>query len=1021
MFCAIVAIVQERERERSHRMLSSSAYCSRNASSNLARRNILRSEPSSKRRESFVKGRFLSASQVCCSKIDDGEHPYSKSRITNPSVLAAEWRHLPSNEKEANTARLPLTLSPKAPVLNYLHHRPLATPTSNDILTLEERYWASGSNDTNRMLVSSIEYKVYQHCVEVVTAYLQPLQGRTTYSRNRNNQWMGGYSTSLMSHRAFSTKVNPPDTEEQQTSSSSPADSGTSAHPTTTANTSTKPVSPTKAPSSVEGFTVSSLATKGIDLTKWMIRTLFNFLIKSPGVIFHYLTHPKELNAKMVEFKEHAKKEAHHYWMGMKLLAADVRTARRLLVRTLNGSALTRRERKQLLRTTSDLFRLVPMSMFIIIPFMEFALPFALKLFPNMLPSTFQDSLKAEENMKRELQSRIAMAGFFQETLQDLAKEKKKQALKMVENNEADSTAAEFLGFLEKARTGEFLSPEVIIRFSKYFQDELTLDNLPRTQLVNLCKYMSITSYGSDPFLRFQLRHHIRSLKEDDQRILWEGIDSLTKIELSEACRERGMRSTGLSKEQYKAALQQWLDLSVNQNVPISLLIMSRSFFLFEPTSKTGQRGSVSGISDAISAMDKEVLNQVVLEVATPEERSRNPEVVKISLEVLEHENEKIKAEYEERQASKRKEEEKKKIEGEKKKIEQEQKKVVEEEKQREVQQQGVGKRVGDEIVKDEAVDVVPSPAAATKAVTEAKVMSSDAKASLSQPEREKKPDASEPEKEQEQTVSLSAEELNAIAQLISLSAVDSERTELERIKSAMMAGPDKAKTSNEGDKAQKNQEISDIAPEQITPIGKEATREVEKPLSQEDAEAKIAANVLKAEVEAAKASDAANVMDLSGGMTIKDEPGQPEPEKKSEEQPGDTKLDATMAQLKSKLEKMVGKIELQLSDVEMKIGNKMHFLDKDMDGLLTNEEVAQCLQLVLRRELTFDEAMAIANEMDTDQDGMFTVSELNKWIETNKIVKLAEQGRDAEVDKAIEKAREKLQKESSQTQETSN
>jgi LETM1 and EF-hand domain-containing protein 1 len=46
---------------------------------------------------------------------------------------------------------------------------------------------------------------------------------------------------------------------------------------------------------------------------------------------------------------------------------------------------------------------------------MEFALPFALKLFPNMLPSTFQDSLKEEEKMKRELQMRISMAGFFQE------------------------------------------------------------------------------------------------------------------------------------------------------------------------------------------------------------------------------------------------------------------------------------------------------------------------------------------------------------------------------------------------------------------------------------------------------------------------------------------------------------------------------------------------------------------------------------------------------------------------------
>ena len=55
------------------------------------------------------------------------------------------------------------------------------------------------------------------------------------------------------------------------------------------------------------------------------------------------------------------------------------------------------------------------MSMFLLIPFMEFALPFALKIFPNMLPSTFQDSLKSEVDMKRELKSRIAMAEFFQE------------------------------------------------------------------------------------------------------------------------------------------------------------------------------------------------------------------------------------------------------------------------------------------------------------------------------------------------------------------------------------------------------------------------------------------------------------------------------------------------------------------------------------------------------------------------------------------------------------------------------
>lgn len=144
-------------------------------------------------------------------------------------------------------------------------------------------------------------------------------------------------------------------------------------------------------------------------------KALMNFIMQIPGTTWFYITHPKEFKQKMQGFWELAKKEAHHYWIGSKLLYADVQTAYKMLARILQGSALTRRERKQLLRTVSDLFRLVPFSMFILIPFMEFALPFALRLFPNMLPSTFQDSLKAEENMKAELQSRIAMAQFFQE------------------------------------------------------------------------------------------------------------------------------------------------------------------------------------------------------------------------------------------------------------------------------------------------------------------------------------------------------------------------------------------------------------------------------------------------------------------------------------------------------------------------------------------------------------------------------------------------------------------------------
>jgi LETM1 and EF-hand domain-containing protein 1, mitochondrial len=338
---------------------------------------------------------------------------------------------------------------------------------------------------------------------------------------------------------------------------------------------------------------------------------LIGLFVRLPKATWHYIQNPSDFKAQYQRLKQVAKDELHHYWVGTKLLVADVRTARDLTRKTLHGNALTRRERNQLLRTVADLFRLIPFSMFLIIPLAEFALPFALKIFPNLLPSTFQDSLKAEENMKRELQSRLAMAQFFQETLEELAKEQKRKARKARKDSSSstatsaaatttsdsgsssssssdtssssssllhdqEDSAASMLDFLQKARNGEMLESSVIIRYAKYFQDDLTLDNMPRMQLMNMCKYMNIAPYGNDSFLRFQLRHRIRILKEDDQRILWEGIESLTKMELREACQERGMRSTGLSKDAYKYALQQWLDLSVQKNVSLVFFVVKR-------------------------------------------------------------------------------------------------------------------------------------------------------------------------------------------------------------------------------------------------------------------------------------------------------------------------------------------------------------------------------------------------------------------------------------------------------------
>ncbi len=40
-----------------------------------------------------------------------------------------------------------------------------------------------------------------------------------------------------------------------------------------------------------------------------------------------------------------------------------------------------------------------------------------------------------------------------------------------------------------------------IVKFAQLFNDELTLDNLERIHLVNLCRFVGIQPFGTDAFL----------------------------------------------------------------------------------------------------------------------------------------------------------------------------------------------------------------------------------------------------------------------------------------------------------------------------------------------------------------------------------------------------------------------------------------------------------------------------------------------------------------------------------------
>lgn len=55
------------------------------------------------------------------------------------------------------------------------------------------------------------------------------------------------------------------------------------------------------------------------------------------------------------------------------------------------------------------------------------------------------------------------------------------------------------------------------MRFSKLFEDELTLEHLERPQLVALCKLLELQPIGTNNLLRFQLRLRLRTIRADDE------------------------------------------------------------------------------------------------------------------------------------------------------------------------------------------------------------------------------------------------------------------------------------------------------------------------------------------------------------------------------------------------------------------------------------------------------------------------------------------------------------------------
>ncbi|SCV69028.1 BQ2448_2048 [Microbotryum intermedium] len=474
------------------------------------------------------------------------------------------------------------------------------------------------------------------------------------------------------------------------------------------------------------------------------------------------------------------KKEASHYWHGTKLLGKEIRISARIQGKLLGGKKLTRRERRQLKRTTQDLLRLIPFSVFLIVPFMELLLPVALKLFPNMLPSTFTDKFKEDEKKRKLLKVRLEMAKFLQETIRETG-------VKSADKIKESETFKEF--FRKVRSTGESPTTDEVVKVAELFEDDLTLDNLSRPQLVSMCRYMNINAFGTDNFLRYTIRSRMRQIKEDDtvsadsictlvhcelnlplyftwnQSIAAEGISVLSYSELQHACQSRGIRTIGVSEEHLRSELSQWVDLHVNRGLSGTLLILSKAFAFNRGVRETAGVDKdaeadeiMRSLKDTLASLPDNLLNEAELEV------SSDSASYKQRLEVLQQQEELI--EDEEEQETK--ETEARKLKKEAEEAAKEQAKQEELEKKRLESEEKEKLKVGEE--KEQAGEMLPQ--AEVEAATKA-----DAEPLVTEPEGE----VTNPE-----DVRMTSEQVSELGQALEIlsakSSVMKEREELKKL-----------------------------------------------------------------------------------------------------------------------------------------------------------------------------------------------------------------------------------------------
>ncbi|KAG8345471.1 putative LETM1 like protein [Trypanosoma vivax] len=255
-----------------------------------------------------------------------------------------------------------------------------------------------------------------------------------------------------------------------------------------------------------------------------------------------------------------------HLYHGFRLFFLNTRLAWKYSRQLKAGVALTRRERLLLESATKDLLRLVPFSFFILIPFSELLLPVALKMFPDLIPSTFETKSQGRNRIFTTAMGTLRA---------------RRQVMEFLSSTALVSFTKEQQEVVRSSAMGEAVNANQIRLIASHFgrdgpfnvyntPDSITLF-LARTLGVYKMHHNLLPSNIMSPYMRRKIIRHYNSIRVDDRMLRLEGLDDLTDEELIKANIVRGMRWTE-DAETLRIQLEWWISLSRDPEVPYNTL-----------------------------------------------------------------------------------------------------------------------------------------------------------------------------------------------------------------------------------------------------------------------------------------------------------------------------------------------------------------------------------------------------------------------------------------------------------------